>query len=190
MNILKPLNIFTILAIFFLLALSCHADSQYDAEPEYGPNTGALEVSSSPSGASLYLYNEYEGKTPSSGYLIKSNMNPGEYPLRLNLSGYYDYVIDVKIPRNKIVTVDAVLWPLSGDQTTVDTGNLTIKSNPSKADVLLDDDYKGITPLNLKDVSKGSHNLVVKKDGYSDYSDNISVVPHQTTVISANLTIS
>ena len=47
-----------------------------------------------------------------------------------------------------------------------DKKGLEIVSNPSRADVFIDNDYKGRTPLLLEDVAPGRHLLQISRDGY------------------------
>lgn len=50
---------------------------------------------------------------------------------------------------------------MKGSTTTVD-----IKSNPDKAQIYVDGDYRGATPIKVRMESKKDHNVEIKKDGY------------------------
>ena len=67
------------------------------------------------------------------------------------------------------------------------TGSLVVSSIPASASVYLDNIYLGITPLNKADVSAGSHQLLLQKDTYKDWSATIVVPAGQAYTVSANL---
>ena len=68
------------------------------------------------------------------------------------------------------------------------TGSLDIRSTPSGASVYVDDSYKGVTPLEISEVSAGSHQIKITKSGYSSYTQTTSVTAGTTTPITATLT--
>ncbi|PWR73896.1 PEGA domain-containing protein [Methanospirillum lacunae] len=166
---------------------------RYDSSPFYAPrydrDSGAIQVISSPSGAVVYLNNNYEGKTPSSGYLGISSLTPGDYQITISSVGYYDYTSIVSVYRNEVITVNAVLDPVtSGSAPSItDAGAIEVQSSPSEAGVLLNNVYRGTTPLNLQSIAPGAYNLTVFKDGYAWYARDISVASGQTTAVSAIL---
>ena len=67
------------------------------------------------------------------------------------------------------------------------TGGLEVFSDPSGAEVLLDDRAVGVTPLKIESLSVGDYDLVIRKDGYAGYRSRIEVVHSQFTVVSASL---
>jgi len=69
------------------------------------------------------------------------------------------------------------------------TGSLVVSSTPASASVYLDNIYLGITPLNKADLSTGSHQLLLQKDTYKDWSATIVVPAGQAYTVSANLEI-
>lgn len=66
-------------------------------------------------------------------------------------------------------------------------GTLVFESNPESAIVLLDQVLVGSTPLTLKGVPAGSHDITIKKDGYDDYSATIDVRASESLVVDASL---
>ncbi|TFH39278.1 MAG: PEGA domain-containing protein, partial [ANME-2 cluster archaeon] len=58
-------------------------------------------------------------------------------------------------------------------------------SNPVRASVYLDGIYKGTTPIRIPDVPVGDHKirLVLKKFGYTDFSQSIVIQADQETVV-------
>ena len=55
-------------------------------------------------------------------------------------------------------------------------GNVSVYSSPLNANVYIDGVYKGIAPVNLTDISAGSHALKLALTGYYDYDTTITVV--------------
>lgn len=89
---------------------------------------GSIQVISNPTGAMVYLNNEYKGKTPSQGYMDISDLNPGTYYLLLRLSGYWDYSSTVTVTGGEIETMNCIL-SVNIPQTAT-TGSLTLQSSP------------------------------------------------------------
>lgn len=76
---------------------------------------------------------------------------------------------------------------LTGAGMPSETGSLTVTSTPSGAKVFLDGEIRGETPLGLSDIPVGGHQLVVTKDGYSDYIEAVAVTKDLKRTISAVL---
>ena len=55
-------------------------------------------------------------------------------------------------------------------------GSVSVYSSPLSANVYIDGVYKGIAPVNLTDISAGSHALKLALAGYYDYDTTITVV--------------
>ena len=72
-------------------------------------------------------------------------------------------------------------------QEVIDTGILAVKSAPSEAQVYVDGELKGLTPLTLYNFPAGTYNIAVKKEGYSDFEKTISVKVGLTEEVSAEL---
>jgi hypothetical protein len=67
------------------------------------------------------------------------------------------------------------------------TGNINITSNPLLSDVYIDGKSYGQTPLYLPEFLVGNHKLVVKHQGYGDYSSVIKVEENKLFDIEAIL---
>jgi hypothetical protein len=53
-------------------------------------------------------------------------------------------------------------------------GKIHIRSEPTEADVYIDGEYKGKTPIKV-DVKDGLHYVVIKREGYEDYAKDVYV---------------
>ena len=69
-----------------------------------------------------------------------------------------------------------------------DTGALEVKSSPSAAQVYLDAELKGNTPLALYNIPVGTHSIAVKKEGYTDFEAAIVIKIGRTEEVEATLT--
>ena len=64
---------------------------------------------------------------------------------------------------------------------------IDIFSNPSMADIYIDNSFKGRTPQAIHNLSIGDHQVVLKKSGYNDYSTNITLKSDENALINAQL---
>jgi hypothetical protein len=74
-----------------------------------------------------------------------------------------------------VVTVDHLI----GQPTPTPTpafGSIIITSEPSGAAVYLDNAIKGITPVTLEGIPNGAHHLLLRFEGYTDYTSDVSVM--------------
>ena len=156
--------------------------------PLSSPTTGDLDVSSTPYGASVYLNGDYQGETRSSGPLYITSLVPGTYTTVLKKSGYQDYTTTAKIVAGTTAQVAAVLQPASAKPT---TASAEIYSQPSGADIYINNAYKGVTPLSFENVpidATKTYTIEIRMQGYKTYTDSGSISPGQTVVINAALT--
>ena len=156
--------------------------------PVSSPTTGDLDVSSTPSGASVYLNGDYQGETRSSGPLYITSLVPGTYTTVLKKSGYQDYTTTAKIVAGTTTQVAAVLQPASTPPT---TASAEINSQPSGADVYINNAYKGVTPLSFENIpidATKTYTIELRLEGYKPYTDSGSISAGQNVVINAALT--
>jgi hypothetical protein len=62
-----------------------------------------------------------------------------------------------------------------------------VTSEPTRASVYLDGEYRGTTPLTIRRVRVGEHRIRVTKEGYEDWSETIFVERGKTSYIFAQL---
>jgi hypothetical protein len=160
-----------------------------DNYPYYSSNyyyrSGSLQILSTPSGASVYLNNKYRGRTPHTGYLDISSLQSGSYDLLIQYDDYLPYTSTIYIERNQVRTVNVVLTP--GVEQVSLTGTMQIQSEPSDAQVFLNHQFMGITPVSLSSLAPGGYTLTLQKDGYSSYTSIVQVISGQTLPITAVL---
>ena len=69
------------------------------------------------------------------------------------------------------------------------TGSLDVISIPIGADIFIDGNYMGKSNINLTNIVAGTHDVVLKKEGYRDSVSKITIVhrPGWVSVIGATL---
>jgi hypothetical protein len=147
--------------------------------------TGSISVSSNPAGASVYLNNDYQGITPSSGYLDLTDLTPGVYTILLREPQHEDYSTSITVTAGKITPVHGELKAPATPSAI--NGTLSIRSSPSGAQVFLDNRLVGITPVSISTVVPGQFGLILKMDGYADYTNQVQIAAGMTT--SASITL-
>ena len=97
-----------IIGIFIVILVFCSGcTSPPDSLAAPGATTGSLAVSSSPSGAEIYLDGISRGTTPAT----ISDIPIGPHTLELHLQGYGNWLISVEIVGGTDVAIDAILTP-------------------------------------------------------------------------------
>ncbi|MDO9325425.1 MAG: PEGA domain-containing protein [Methanoregula sp.] len=146
--------------------------------------TGWVYVSSSPGGASVILDGTNYGQTPGSGSLKLNSIGIGEHTVTLTLAGYQTYTTRVTVYANTVSEVSGLLQP-TGPKAGV--GEVSVSSTPAGANVMIDNNFVGITPLTLKDISAGSHVITIELTGYQDYEVTTAVNAGATSTVVAGL---
>jgi hypothetical protein len=145
---------------------------------------GWVYISSSPGGSSVTLDGSPVGQTPNSGSLKLNNIAIGSHTITMTLAGYTSYTAQTSVTSNTVSEVSAILQSSAPVST---TGGISVSSTPAGANVLLDNNFIGVTPLNLNTVGAGSHTVTIRTGGYQEYSITTPVNAGVTSTISAAL---
>jgi len=116
---------------------------------------GELVVQSRPDGATVVIDDREHGVTP-----LTVRMSAGTHVLQVRAGTAEPRVIPLQI-RAGVQTAQYV--ELQGVAT---TGVLEVRSEPSKARVTIDGHARGSTPLTLRDVAPGDHQVVLERAGW------------------------
>jgi hypothetical protein len=152
--------------------------------PVSNPSTGDLEVLSSPSGAAVYVDTDYQGSTSPGSPLDVLALSPGTHTVVLKKSGYQDYTTTANIRAGQTAQVSVTLVP-SGQPPT--TASVQISSDPSGAEVLINNAYVGVTPLTAQNVQPGSSTVTITLAGYNPYSSTLQISAGQALQVNAAL---
>jgi hypothetical protein len=177
---------------------------------------GSISVTSAPIGAVIYLDGSFRGFTPmtilgvsptygyfdSRGY-ITNRIGDHPHQIKLTKIGYQEYTIsDILVPEGKITTVSAALTPISTPKTPTNipipqptqittgtgTGTLSVRSTPPGAPVIIDGVHKGMTPVTIKGVSAGVHQVSVTLNGNELHSTWVRILPRNWGVVTVDVT--
>jgi hypothetical protein len=135
------------------------------------PTYGYISVASNPSGAQIFMDGQYQGVTVEGDAFDITSVVTGSHTILLHLTGYEDYSTTVNVAAGRVSTVSAIL---NANRQPGAGGTISVSSSPAGADVYLDNLYKGVSPLAIESVSQGSHSLMLRMNGYNDYSTTVT----------------
>jgi hypothetical protein len=162
--------------ISFIFALGLFLGIQYYLTIR--SEKGALQVTSSPA-SKIYLNDEYLGQTPLCKCQAEDMVTPGDYTIRLVPadSSLDEFQEKITVSQGVLTVVDRKfgingqsegsiisLTPLD-DKT---KSQLLVVSFPQGANVLLDDQTIGTTPMVYNNPTESDHDLKLSKDGYNE----------------------
>ena len=148
---------------------------------------GDIQIQSYPTGAAVYVNNNYMGTTISSDALYVTQLSPGSYPVSITLEDYQPYYETAIVTAGGVYDIRANLVPVTPGPTPSTNGQITVRSSPSGANIYVDDSYKGLTPLTLVEIPKGSHSIILKLNGYQDWQSSVNVAAGSSTDVSGTL---
>jgi hypothetical protein len=153
-----------------------HADLIADSEVK----PGILTINTTPPKASIFLNGKPAGQTPATGFIQFVNYPPGDYNLQLRIPGYKVYEETVHVYPDSETRVEAFLQENL-------TGTISVISFPKGATVYLDGSKRGETPVDLTNVTYGTHKVLLTLPGYQDWSAEAIVKPDTSTPLTARL---
>jgi len=121
------------------------------------PNKGYARITTTPSGAILYVDGKNIGTSP-----ITLELDEGNHIVTAYRDGYKTETRQFTISAGRTVDIRIDLQKL------VSNYQLSIATNPSSADVYIDNRYVGRSPLNLT-LEEGTKSLRIERSGYETY---------------------
>lgn len=150
--------------------------------PPY-PNTGSLNIITTPTGADIYVDGRYMAQTPST----VPGLVPGSHSLRLHKAGYDEYVNTFTISAGRQTMVSITMNPPQPG-----IGSIEVASTPAGSALYLDGNYMGLTPYNdyfdLTSLVAGYHTILLRHANYQDYSQQVYVSKGGVATVNAKLT--
>jgi formylglycine-generating enzyme required for sulfatase activity len=131
------------------------------------PIYGSINVSTTPDMAEVYIDDKLVGQTP----LFLQEYLVGEHKVRVSKANYGAYQTSVVVKENQMSEVGGALSNLA---------NVTLTTNAPAAQLFVDGQSKG-TLNNVSQLSYGRHDILLKADGYNDYTNSIEVTQSQRT---------
>ena len=162
---------------------------------------GQVRVSSDPAGAKIFLDGQYTGRqTPATLQKLEAGKR---MRVSLTRNGYKDWDRSITVDANKITPLSASLKsvappppiperpppPVAAETpepsppatqepektTSGEYGTLSIDSKPDGAEVFVNAEYKGTTPIKVPKVPSGSVKVTVSKEGFLRYTTSVAL---------------
>lgn len=154
-RITQPAVIISLLALILILPVTAANE------------TSTLSVVSIPPGAEVFINGTYAGITQ----IVNLPVSSGIYTVTVRKEGYDDYTTPVPIEPASHQDLIANL------QKVANRGMATIRTVPPGGDLYVDGRYRNITtqPVVVENLIPGRHEILIRKTGYEDYRDVISV---------------
>lgn len=143
----------------------------YDVNAYY--SSGSLTVTSNPTEAVVILDGYNSETTP----YVFTGLTTGYHTVEFDYPGYETYVNNVYVDTGANAEVDATLVPL------VTYGSLFVDSTPEGADVFVDGNYGGISPVTVSSLSAGAHQVELHLAGYEVLTSTENVAAGQATSV-------
>ncbi|MDQ1329130.1 MAG: hypothetical protein QG641_2419 [Candidatus Poribacteria bacterium] len=132
-----------------------------------------LTVISDPDGAEVWINGQEAGVTPVNNFIVKDR----QVQIQIKKQGYVPYETSIELDTGQKVLVNAQLYKYS----------LTVKSQPLQANVLVNGQVVGITPIDDLVLEKPEFTVDVIMKGYKPFSQSLSLDPGQKAYIYAEL---
>lgn len=161
------------------------------------PRQGQLKITSNVA-ARVLLENRDIGKTP-----LEQKMNTGDYSIRLvpentdqSISSWQGRItinpntltyINRDLSQSELTSAGEQLWieKIAGN-----AAELSVISVPDGANVILNDQPRGVTPISLTDLPQGDHTLVISSPGFEPRTVKIKLTSGYRVVSSLSLALS
>lgn len=131
------------------------------------PIMGSLSIVTEPPEAEIFIGGQSYGETPK----IIPELIIGTYEITLKKDGFSTLKTSAEVKENQRTSVNHDLKNFR---------EITIKSNPSGANLLLNGKSEGVTPKTLT-TQFGKNTLVLSKSGYNDFQETFTVTEQQET---------
>lgn len=142
-----------------------------EAPPQTAPPAqtefGTLSVTSDPSGAQVFIDDVFVGTTP-----LQNGTLVGTHRVRVEAEGYTPFETDVDVVGGETRGVQTTL---QAAQPTQETGQAGFSSTPSGADIYVDGQLVGTTPITNVRLSAGTHQARFVLDGVGEDTVDFTV---------------
>ena len=134
-------------------------------------------MTSDPSGAYVIIDGYNSATTP----YIFTGLSTGYHTVEVDYPGYEAYITHIYMDNGAAMEVSANLVPL------VNYGSLFVDSTPRGADVYVDGNYQGTSPVTVGSLSEGPHQVELHLAGYEVLTVTEDVVAGQARVLNLNM---
>jgi len=143
--------------------------------PKVLPEKVTLSVTSTPSRATVFVDEKYVGVTP----LTIKDLAPGHHFVKLTKRDHLPWtkLVELLYPHEKI-DARLVIKP---------KGSIAITSDPPEADVYIDGEYEGKTPLEKKNLDPNPYSVRLEKEHYLPWETEVEVRAGQQVKVHGTL---
>ncbi len=148
------------------------------------PVAGTLSVVSEPEGASVWINGEERGVTP----LGPLDMDLGVHSVSLEKSGFRPQELAAQLREEEPdVRLDVTLERMVARSPTPTRAYIAVQITPQGAQVLLDGEPVGTTPIARLEARPGKRTLLVEKEGFESWETTFELQVGATETITATL---
>ena len=122
-----------------------------------------VQFRTTPAGAAVFLDGKYVGVSPVTAH----DVEPGKHLVRAVRRGYQPQVRAVLVDRESVSVELALTRP--------GRASLTVTSEPADAQVYLNGEYRGDTPLKLAELPPGRYHLRLEKINYTPVTEQVEL---------------
>jgi len=127
-----------------------------------GPGKAKLHVESFPDKSDVYIDGVKVGTTT-----LDISIDEGEHVVEVKKEGYKTWKKTIKIRKGKETDVIANLEKA--------LGFIKVETNPEGAEVFVDGESRGFTPVEIDGLTIGEHEILIKKSGYRSIERKVEV---------------
>ena len=139
------------------------------------PAWGAMQLTSEPTAAQVYIDDRLVGQTPLSTEVLETGSR-----LKLVLAGYKTYQQEILVKAGTSVTHPPI-------KLIVADGLLQLSSTPSGASITVNNEFVGSTPMTLAMAPFKQHRLAFFLEGYLKTTTAATLKPEKTAVLAVDL---
>ena len=163
------------------LTIEVEQEEVIDIELEPGSTTtdlslpGYIVVETDPPGAEIYLNEQRVGTTPYQGRQLA-----GSYELKLTHPLYHEYATEFALEEGATVNLTNIEMQSS-------FGYWQLTTSPDSAEVFLDGQMVGTSPLPRGEISSGGHELRISKPLYHDHVETFTIDDGEEKTLSVEM---
>jgi len=132
-----------------------------------GPITGAVEITADVAGARVFLDGHLLGSAPQA----LERVSEGRHTVRVEKKGYLPFKQDLEVVPGRTARLRARLTA----KVEAKPEGFRIDSDVPGAQVFLDREFLGTTPVDVVGIAPGKHRLNVSTEGYEMHAEDIEV---------------
>ena len=119
----------------------------------------------------MYIDGQLRGIAPA----VLPEVLPGNHQVTISFNGYDDWSHIVSVGSGRMSAINAELVAAKEI-----TGSLAVITDPPGAEIFMDDDFKGVSPVTISGLSTGTHTVLLTLKDYANATTNISITAGQT----------